>query len=58
VERYPVATKLVDINPDLVICDVITFKPMREMGYKGRTAYIGWSESMARHLGYENYQVL
>jgi len=56
VERYPVATKLVDINPDLIICDVITFKPMREMGYEGRTAFIGWAESYGEHVGYENYQ--
>ena len=55
-EFYPVATKLVDINPDLIICTVLVLQPMREMGYEGHTAYIAWAESYGEYIGYENYQ--
>jgi ABC-type branched-subunit amino acid transport system substrate-binding protein len=55
-ELYPLATKLADINPDLIICDVITLQPMREMGYEGRSAYTGWVEAFGEYIGYENYQ--
>jgi len=55
-ELYPLATKLVNINPDLIICDVVVLKSMRELGYKGRTAYISWGESYGEYIGYEYYQ--
>ena len=55
-ELYPLATKLVEINPDLMICDVLTLKPMQELGYEGRTAYISWAEFFGEYIGYENYQ--
>ncbi len=55
-EFYPLATKLVDINPDLMICTVMLLQPMREMGYEGHTAYIAWAESYGEYIGYENYQ--
>jgi hypothetical protein len=55
-ELYPLATKLVNINPDLIICDVLTLKPMRELGYKGRTAYISWDVRYGEYMGSENYQ--
>ena len=55
-ELYTLATKLVNINPDLIICDVVVLKSMRELGYKGRTAYISWGESYGEYIGYEYYQ--
>ncbi len=55
-ELYPLATKLVDINADLIFCDVTILKPMREMGYEGKTAYISWAESYGESIGFENYQ--
>ena len=55
-EYYPLATKLVDINPDLIICTVLTLQPMQELGYEGLTAYIAWAGSYGEWIGYENYQ--
>jgi len=55
-EFYPLATKLMDINPELVICPVLVLQPMREMGYEGHTAYIAWAELYGEYIGYENYQ--
>jgi ABC-type branched-subunit amino acid transport system substrate-binding protein len=55
-ELYPLATKLVNIDPDLIICDPPTLKPMREMGYKGRNAYPFFLKLYADYLGWEYYQ--
>ena len=55
-ELYPLATKLVDINPDLILCDVTILKPMQEMGYKGKSAYISWADSYGEYVGWENCQ--
>jgi len=55
-EFYPLATRLVEENPDLVLCDVTILTPMVEMGYKGKTAYISWAESYGEYIGWENYQ--
>jgi ABC-type branched-subunit amino acid transport system substrate-binding protein len=55
-ELYPLATKLADIDADLILCDVTILKPMREMGYEGKTAYISWAESYGESIGWENYQ--
>lgn len=56
VEFYPLATKLVSMNPDLVIGDVRTLKPMKEMGWDGLTAFIGWSKSFGNFAGWDNVQ--
>lgn len=56
VEFYPLATKLVSMNPDLVIGSVQTLKPMKEMGWDGLTAFIGWSKSFGNFAGWDNVQ--
>ena len=55
-EFYPLAAKLVDRDPDLVLCDVLVLQPMVEMGYEGKTAYISFAESYMDYIGWENYQ--
>jgi len=56
-ELYPLATKLVNIDPDLIICDVLLLKVMREMGYEGRAAYISWFQSWGdEYLGWDHAQ--
>ena len=56
VEFYPLATKLVSMDPDLVIGSVLTLKPMKEMGWDGLTAFIGWSSAFGNFAGWENVQ--
>ena len=55
-EFYPLATKLVSMNPDLVIGSVQTLKPMKEMGWDGLTAFIGWSKWFGNFAEWENVQ--
>ena len=55
-EFYPLATKLVSKDPDLVIGHVLTLKPMKEMGWDGLTAFIGWTSGFGDIAGWENVQ--
>jgi len=55
-ELYPLATKLVNKNPDLVIASTTVLSPMWEMGYEGLGAGIIWFSSMAESAGWENVQ--
>jgi len=45
VEYYPVATKLMAYDPDLVIGSLSLFKVMWELGYEGLSASNWWSEA-------------
>jgi len=55
-ELYPLATKLMSKNPDLVIGSTTVLSPMWEMGYEGLSAGIIWLSSMAESAGWENVQ--
>jgi len=56
VELYPIATKLMTKDPDLVIGSVLTMQPMLEMGWDGLTAFIGWTSGFCDIAGWENVQ--
>ena len=56
VELYPIATKLMTKDPDLVIGSVLTMQPMLEMGWDGITAYTMWSSADADYVGWENVE--
>jgi len=55
-EYYPLATKLVNINPDIIFTDPLILSPLRELGYEGKNAYTNWTESWAEFVGWDNYQ--
>ncbi len=61
-EFLPVATKVMGMDPDFIVCDVLLLKTVRELGYEGRAAYISWHPSWIEHVttefgeGYIIYQ--
>jgi len=50
------ANKLVRKNPDLVIGSVLTLAPMKDMGWDGLTAFIGWTSGFGDLAGWDNVQ--
>jgi len=55
-ELYPVATKLMTRDPDLVISSTLTLQPMWDMGYEGLGAHIVWMTTLGESLGWDNVQ--
>jgi ABC-type branched-subunit amino acid transport system substrate-binding protein len=52
-ELYPVATKLMAKNPDLVLGPPTLLMPMWDMGYDGLAANYYWLESYAEDAGWD-----
>ena len=57
-EFYPLATKLVNKNPDLFIGNPLTLASMRELGWDGLAAFHGWNTPTAVLAGWDNVEGL
>jgi branched-chain amino acid transport system substrate-binding protein len=55
-EYSHVATKLASKNPDLVFGSVYTLRPMKDMGWDGLTAFIGWTSGFGDYAGWDYAQ--
>jgi len=55
-EVYPLATKLANLNPDLVNADISMLVAMRELGYENMAYYLTWTTSWGEQYGWEKVQ--
>jgi len=55
-EFFPVATKVVDKDPDFVVGNVLYVVPMQEMGWDGVWGDSMWGTASAEYAGWDNVQ--
>jgi branched-chain amino acid transport system substrate-binding protein len=55
-ELFPLATKLVAKDPDLIVGGLLVMTPMQEMGWHGLIVDAGWSEVVGEYAGWDNVQ--
>jgi ABC-type branched-subunit amino acid transport system substrate-binding protein len=55
-ELYPLATRLVDKDPDFLVGSVLVLLPMRELGWDGLAGDSMWGTAAAEYAGWDNVQ--
>jgi branched-chain amino acid transport system substrate-binding protein len=56
VEFYPLATRVVNLNPDLIHADSRVLEVMRELGYENLAYYVLWGTSYGESRGWDIVQ--
>jgi ABC-type branched-subunit amino acid transport system substrate-binding protein len=55
-EFYPLATRVVDKDPDFLVGNIFVLLPMREMGWDGLAGDSMWGEAAGEYAGWDNVQ--